>query len=89
MKGCVQTLVCNRGEGSGLERLQNKVRNRSQGNEGFSWAAGEWGAGGSFTGIKHSVVTWLPLHILFANQELSDPEGIISFSFLGGRGYGQ
>lgn len=34
-------------------------------------APGTRGAGGSFTGIKHFAVAWLPLHILFANQEPS------------------
>lgn len=29
-------------------------------------AAGKRGAGGSFSGVQYSAVTWLPLHLLSA-----------------------
>lgn len=41
----------------------------------------EGGAGGSVSGIKHSAITWLPLHILFANQEPSYLERKVFFFF--------
>lgn len=63
MKVCVQTHVCNRGEG---QVSWSVCRTRSETGVKAVRAAGQRGAGGGFTRIKPSAVTWLPPHLLRA-----------------------